>query len=266
MVKLALRDDDTNYFTSPSDLENVYSDFEKFPITFAVVPNVTDVAGGCPETFGNKSPMDVGLNHSLIEYLNTKIKEGTADIALHGLTHEYKVVDNEKVPEMVWRSNDNDLQLKIAESRNRLSELFDLNVQCFVAPSNKITKYCLECVSDAGLNYSGIIPLRYNETVSLRNIKNYLFRWAFRLGYNLPYPGVLQYDNHKEINACILQSYDYLIKMYGICDRHNWPMVINVHYWYLRDNPKAKEILRSFVMDYAIPQGAVPSKLIDILR
>lgn len=40
MVKLAIRDDDANFFTKVEDIEFVYKDFEGFPISFAVVPHV----------------------------------------------------------------------------------------------------------------------------------------------------------------------------------------------------------------------------------
>ena len=43
MVKLIIRDDDCNFFTRPEDLEHVYRSISDFPVTFAVVPEVTDV-------------------------------------------------------------------------------------------------------------------------------------------------------------------------------------------------------------------------------
>ena len=55
MVKLIIRDDDCNFFTRPEDLEHVYRSISDFPVTFAVVPEVTDVYGGCPDTMNNTS-------------------------------------------------------------------------------------------------------------------------------------------------------------------------------------------------------------------
>lgn len=40
MVKLAIRDDDANFFTKVEDIEFVYKDFEGFPISF------------CPSCYG----------------------------------------------------------------------------------------------------------------------------------------------------------------------------------------------------------------------
>ena len=62
MVKLIIRDDDCNFFTRPEDLEHVYRSISDFPVTFAVVPEVTDVYGGCPDTMNNTIPRSVGEN------------------------------------------------------------------------------------------------------------------------------------------------------------------------------------------------------------
>lgn len=67
MVKLAIRDDDANFFTKVEDIEFVYKDFEGFPISFAVVPHVMDVStkGTCSDTKGNTTPRDIDKNIEL---------------------------------------------------------------------------------------------------------------------------------------------------------------------------------------------------------
>lgn len=90
MVKLIIRDDDCNFFTRPEDLEHVYRSISDFPVTFAVVPEVTDVYGGCPDTMNNTIPRSVGENKELVTYLKQKLEEGKCDIALHGVYHGYK--------------------------------------------------------------------------------------------------------------------------------------------------------------------------------
>ena len=39
---------------------------------------------------------------------------------------------------------------------------------------------------------------------------------------------------------------------------------MRVHYWHLRDNPSELEKLRKFVMEYAIPKGAIPVRLSEL--
>ena len=267
MIKLAIRDDDMNFFTNVEDLEKIYDGFNNFPISYAVIPYVLDVStrGACTDTKGNQIARDVAENKVLVDWVRCRIKNGTCDVLLHGIHHSYKFTrKGEKLAEMQWRDNEPNLADCLKFEKERLSKLFDYSISCFVAPSNKITKYCLAAVANAGMNFSGIIPINPNVNLTGKNILNYLRRWTVRAIYKLPYPGVLEYDNHKEVNACILQSYDYLVKMFEFCCKHNYPMVINVHYWYLRDNPSELEKLRRFVMEYAIPHGAIPSKLSDL--
>lgn len=269
MIKLVIRDDDMNFFTKVEDLRMVYKDFGGFPVSYAVVPYVLDVStkGSCPDTKGNTTPMDVADNLELVEWVRNELKNGTCDILLHGINHNYKFTsEGVKLAEMQWRDNEQNLDCLLRSEKERLSKLFEYPINCFVAPSNKITKYCLNKVAKAGLNFSGIIPIKPYVNYTIKNMYNYIKRWMVRAFYKLPYPGVLVYDNHKEVNACILQTYEYLVKMFDFCSKHHCPMVINVHYWYLRDNPKELEKLRKFVMEYAIPNGAIPTRLSDLFK
>lgn len=267
MVKLAIRDDDMNYFTKVEDIEHIYKDFEGFPITYAVIPEVLDVStkGACSDTKGNTTPRFIGDNKELVEWVKAKLAKGECDVLMHGINHNYKYIDGVRRAEMQWRDKEPNLKQTILHWKKNLSELFDYDITCFVAPSNRISKYCLSIVEDCGLNFSGIVPMKYNERSTLRNICNYIHRWVFRAITRLPYPGVYKYSGHKEINACLLQSYEYLVKMYEYCHKHNLPMVINVHYWALRDKPKDYDALFHFIK-YAKSQGAIPAKLTDIMN
>lgn len=119
-------------------------------------------------------------------------------------------------------------------------------------------------VSKAGLNYSGIIPISFDRDFTIKNINSYIKRFALRATTGLPFPGVLIYSDHKEINACELRSLDYLVKMYKWCDKHEQPMVVNVHYWDLRDNSDHLNILMSF-MDFCENNGYVPTTVSSLL-
>lgn len=266
MVRLAIRDDDTNFFTKVEDLELVYKEFDGFPISFAVIPTVVDVStkGACPDTKGNQTPRFIGDNLELCNWIKEKVRDGSADVLLHGITHAYKVIDNGRLAEMEWREPDERLSDSLKLYKTKFEELFNYKVSVFVAPSNNISKENLKVVVKNGLNFSGIIPLNFQRDVTLRNIYNYVKRMIIRAVYKLPYPAKLTYSDHSEINACGVLSYDYLVKMFRFCDKNNFPMVINVHYWHMRDNAEYLETVRSFVMDYAIPQGAIPSRLSEL--
>ena len=81
--------DDLNYFSSVKDVERVYSAISTFPVSFAVIPAVTDVStiGLCPETRGNKTPMYVGDNKELVEWMKKMRNEKGYDICMHGINH-----------------------------------------------------------------------------------------------------------------------------------------------------------------------------------
>lgn len=268
MVKLAIRDDDMNYFTKVEDIESVYRDFYNFPISFAVIPRVTDVStvGACPDTKGNTEPRPITDNKQLIEWLRSHISDGSADVLLHGETHSYKITNGKKQAEMEWNADDPLLASKIKKNKLDLEKAIGREITCFVAPSNKIAANGIRAIEANGMNFSGIVDIKFSRDFTGRNLFNYIKRWILRIITNLPYPGVMKYSEHKELNACLLQSYDYLVKMFEYCKKHKLPMAVNVHYWHLRDNPKELETLRRFVMDYAIPNGAIPTTVSEILN
>ncbi len=261
-VKLVIRDDDANFFTKVEDLEKVYSSIPDFPISYAVVPTVVDVLGGCPDTEGNIKPMYIGENAELVNYFKNRVKNGKCDILLHGIHHEYKTINGLKTPEMLWRETDDNLSELIGFWKTNFSELFDYNVKCFVAPSNKIGKNGIKAVYENGMNYSGIIPISFQRDVNTYSILNYIRRFVVRAVKGFPYPGVLDYGSHLELNACNTIDYDYLVKLFKYCEGLNSPMAINVHYWHIRDFPEYYKGFFDFVK-YAIDHGAVPSRMSD---
>lgn len=266
MVKLAIRDDDMNFFTRVEDVERVYKDISFFPVSYAVIPQVMDVStyGNCPDTKGNKTPRWVGDNKELVEWLSEKLKKGRADALLHGITHQYIMVNGLRQSEMLWRKEP-ELAVEIAHQKEALSATLNYPISVFVAPSNEISKYAIKCVAANGLNYSGIIPIGFQREMTVKNLRNYAKRWYYRFKDGLPYPGVLEYSTHKEINACTALSYDYLVKMYRYCERMQSPMVVNVHYWHLRDFDDSLTDLNKFV-DYAMNHNAVPCTVSPLLN
>lgn len=265
MVKLIIRDDDCNFFTRPEDIEKVYSAISSVPVSFAVVPYVTDVNGGCPETNGNTTPMPIGENQELVSFLKERVQNNKCDILIHGITHGYQNdASVDKIPEMIWRENEANLVEKIGDCKTSFEKLFGVKMTCFVAPSNHIRKNGIKAVYQNRLNYSGIIPIGFHREINVQSICNYVKRMTVRAVKGLPYPGVLTYKTHKELNACNTTNYDYLRKMFSYCQVLNSPMAINVHYWHIRDNYDHYKGFFDFVK-YAIDNGAVPSLMRDCL-
>ena len=264
MVKLIIRDDDCNFFTRPEDIENVYKRIPDFPVSFAVVPIVTDVIGGCPDTKDNTIPRYIGENMEIVSYLRDRLKKSNCDILLHGITHGYKYsIENVKIPEMVWRNNQPNLSEEIAYWKKDFENLFGCSIKCFVAPSNTIGKDALKAVYSNGLNFSGIISVKFERYFSLLTLWNYIRRIYVRAIRNYAHPGLLDYGTHKELNANNHLEYDYLVNLFHYCEKYDYPLAINVHYWHMRDYPEKYDGFFKFI-DYALEHGAVPTKLSDI--
>lgn len=266
MVKLIIRDDDLNFFTKVEDIEYVYRRIPTFPVSFAVIPMVVDVSmeGKCSDTCGNTTPRWIGDNLELTAWLKDKLEKGRIDVLMHGITHEYKLEDGKRKAEMEWRK-ETDLMEKINDLKNRLGRLLEYPISVFVAPSNHISKYAINCISDCELDYSGIVPLNFQRNLTLRNVYCYIKRTLVRTFNKIPYPGVLRYSNHYEINACNNLNFEYLRKLFDYCNKRNLPMAINVHYWHIRDNYEHYKDFFSFV-DYAIENGAQPAKLSEVVK
>ena len=265
MVRLIIRDDDCNYFTRPEDIERVYSQIPDFPVSFATVPTIMDVAGGCPETKGNITPRGIGDNAELVSYLKKRYEEGKCDILLHGITHGYHYrPDGSKIPEMIWRNDEGNLREQIKNSKQYLEDTFDLPITCFVAPSNQIMKNGIRAVYENGLNYSGIIPISFQRDVDFKSIGNYVKRIWVRATKKIPYPQVMVYSTHKELNACNTVSFEYLKKMFEYCKRLDSPLAINVHYWHMRDYQENYKGFFDFI-HYALDNGALPARMRDCL-
>lgn len=266
MIKLAIRDDDLNYFSKVKDVVGVYKEISFCPVSFAVIPTVTDVStkGRCLDTRGNITPRWVGDNTELVDWLKDELSKRQADVLLHGITHEYKFFGGNRYAEMQWRNEPN-LAEEISMQKERLSNLLNYPITVFVAPSNKISKYGMRAVSSSGMHYSGIVPSDFQRDLTIRNMGNYIKRWFYRAKDNLPYPAVMQYSDHREVNACLMQGYDYLIKMFHYCEKNNYPMAVNVHYWHLRDNGNERKQLSRFI-DYALKHKAIPTTMSELLK
>src|ERR1700693_2939078 len=90
-MKIALRDDDTCYFTAPDLLERVYGDvWDRIPVCLATVPFAIgyERAGIPPEHWHSGEAFALERNAGLVSSLKQLVASGRATIALHGYTHQ----------------------------------------------------------------------------------------------------------------------------------------------------------------------------------
>jgi len=150
-MKVALRDDDTSFFTDPARLEAVYSDvWSVIPVGLAVVPHAAGFADkAVPEKYwdaGRAFPLEE--NPPLVSALREHVKAGRVTIAQHGFTHE-------DFPDGHEFQAAPDLESRLARGQAYLEGVLKTRIRVFVPPHNALSKRGLTAVSAAGLNVLG---------------------------------------------------------------------------------------------------------------
>ena len=151
-MKVALRDDDTSYFTSPERLEAVYHDvWDRLPVALAVVPHAMGFADkAIPEAYwqaGRAFPLEE--NPAMVSRLRELAKAGRVTIAQHGFTHE-------DFPDGHEFQAAPDLETRLARGRAYLEQLIGVRIALFVPPHNALSKRGLAAVDEAGLHVLGL--------------------------------------------------------------------------------------------------------------
>lgn len=256
-MKVAIRDDDTSFFTRPEDLKQAY-DFLRAGdcVSLSVVPYTVPVHRDDVFPYGEgikRDYYDIAKNTELLQYLKEGYQSGQYDILLHGYSHEYAFCKDHWVAEMKWKDN-GQLKRELPEGKRHLEKLLEISISVFVAPNNSIDQKAIAVLEELKMNYSGIIGLR-DRKVNIRYLINFVRRWGYRLIKRVQYPGVLNYGKHKELNAYTVDQYERLVYEYRICKKKNVPFVIYTHYWQLNTDERAKALIKK-IYQYVVEDGA----------
>ena len=258
-IPFIIRDDDLCFFTDPSEIESLYGDiWNEFPITFSTVPwQKGTKAGHIPVMYWHSSRIyPIDENQKLVELIKTAVDTGKADIALHGVHHNYDIVNGTFRPELVRFNGDAKEQFRAA--RKYLSNLFGTNVNVFVPPSNTMAPYIAKILIDDGWNLMNLPGLRSN-TRSIISIKHQVAR--IRRLYSFIFSGgdmitPINFGNRWEIGAFTLTpnvNVDSLKKYFVRCVDEQVPFVLATHYWehqsFVGDSNKIKQynMLKDFL-------------------
>jgi len=235
-MKFAIRDDDTNYFTTPEALLRNYEPvWGKCPISLSVVPfHACTKSGSIPEKYWSGDKIfPIGENKELVQFLKEKIREGKVSITLHGYDHK----DN---PDGYEFETGVDLYDKVRQGKEYLEELLDVKIEAFVPPHNIISKEGLAAVVDNRLNLVNIPSFRFSRrSFRLGNIIPFIKLRAFHRKYkNRKYPYVLNFDNHfgnhKEVGYYSLTprvSLESLKRDFDFCRKMGGSFILATHYW-----------------------------------
>ena len=243
-MKFAIRDDDTNYFTKPADLERAYKGIWNIcQVSLAVVPfHASTKSGSIPSKYwrDNKT-FPIGNNRPLVAFLKKKIREKKVSIMLHGYSHK----NYSGGPEFVAGDN---LYEKAKEGKAYLEKLFGVKIKTFVPPHNRLSEEGRQAVARAGMNiashepfYPWIRPLNYSLMVKK---SFYFIKTAQFLNYSSRfYPFILDFKDHKELQCSPLvpsTSLEQLKRHFLLALNTNGVFCLNTHYWELDKKLKKK--------------------------
>jgi len=197
-LRFCIRDDDTNFFTRPEDLERIYGGtLRRGPVSLAVVPfcragSNKAVPAHLRDTWSLHPLHD---NPALVEYLREKVGCGQFEIMLHGYHHD----EADGRPEFEGGS---DLERKARHGRQYLQDLLDAPVRVFVPPHNGIGSRGLRAIARAGLHLAGAAGMRGGWPVTSR--RSWALWWklrALRRNGGVGVPWGLDLGDHREIGG-----------------------------------------------------------------
>lgn len=254
-MKIALRDDDTCYFTSPSEIERVYGDvWQRVPVCLATVPFAVGYPrAGIPESewhSGRRFPLDD--NRELVDWLRRRIGERRLTIALHGYTHE-------DYPDGFEFQAAPDLDRRVMEGRAYLERVLHTPVRLFVPPHNALSKRGLAAVSLAGLNVLGsFLSFRPSNRAwdrftfsNWRRIQQFRRATSRTRADRLVYPHPLRYERHAEFGCHGLipeTTLEHLVAGLDEARRFGGDFCLATHYWEV--DARLKDVLLRF-LDHA---------------
>jgi predicted deacetylase len=241
-VKVAIRDDDTCFFTTPEDLERVYRPvWDHAPVCLATIPFAKGYQSPAVprEYWTSGEAFALERNGELSALLKELAASGRVSIALHGYTHE-DFADR-------WEFQAApDPERRVSHGLTYLQDLLAARVSIFVPPHNALSKRGLKAVSGAGLNLLGSFLSFHpaQRPFELRTLANWLRvqRFRARTGRRrhdpVVYPFVLRYARHAEFGCHALvpgTSLDSLVAGFEEARAVGGDFCLATHYWEVDD-------------------------------
>jgi len=252
-VYFCIRDDDTNFFTSPEELEEAYGTITQWgPVSLAVVPfHKAGTSGAVPEKFrGRWTVHALHENRALVGYLRHGIDKGKFEIMLHGYYHD-------EADGRIEFSARQDVTERVSSGRKYLEDLLGAPIRVFVPPHNTIGREGLRAIASAGLHLAGAAGVRGGwSAVSYKTWSVWLRLRKWRMTGGMGIPWILDLGDHREIagNAITPQSsFQHNRDTFELARKLRGVFCGATHYWELSapslhcGDPSVGEHLRYFV-------------------
>ncbi|MBK7927042.1 MAG: DUF2334 domain-containing protein [Bryobacterales bacterium] len=260
-LRIAIRDDDTCFFTRPGELEAVYAPLgEWLPVSLAVTPFAVEAfhLGDAVRFYQGIEPQPLAANGEMCAYLRESIARGRFSVLCHGYTHAYaRLTGGALVQECVWKSPRR-LTAEAALAKSVLEQTLGCRVRTFVPPGNAISLRAAEGIGRSFPRLLTTIPLRrWREFLAFPSGWAALARRAWgqvRHGAPPPRPervaGVWFLPS---ISLTGRTSWQDLVRYFDLCRRTDAGLVVAVHYWELEG--EVRSLFYRF-LEYASARGA----------
>jgi hypothetical protein len=260
-MKVAIRDDDTCYFTAPESLERVYCDvWDRVPICLATVPRAIGYqrAGIPRQHWHDGEAFAIERNADLVSALKHLMASRRVTIALHGYTHQ-------DFPGGYEFQAAPDLERRVADGLRDLRAALAAPISIFVPPHNALSKRGLAAVAAAGLNILGSF-LSFRPSMRAWDARTPGNWWRIRRfraatgrgkGDRLVYPHVLRYARHAEFGCHSLVPGTTLPELRAGFDEaraQGGDFCLATHYWEV--DAALKDVMLRF-LDYAASHADV---------
>jgi predicted deacetylase len=260
-MKVAVRDDDTCYFTSAERLERVYGDvWDRVPVCLATVPFAIGYqrVGIPPAQWHSGEAFALERNPLLVAALKELVAAHRITIALHGYTHQ-------DYPHGYEFQAAPDPERRVKEGLEYLKETLGTDITIFVPPHNALSKNGLAAVAAAGLNILG----------SFLSFRPSMRAWDWRTAGNwwrvsryrrstrrtradrLVFPRPLRYARHAEFGCHSLipgTTVEELAAGFDEARRAGGDFCLATHYWEVDE--AMKNVMLRF-LDYAARHAEV---------
>jgi predicted deacetylase len=258
-MKVALRDDDTCFFTSPDLLERAYQEvWDRVPVCLSTVPFAKGPMGyvraGTPEAaqWQSGETFPLGRNPELVQRLKELFQQRRVTIAMHGYTHE-------DFPGGYEFQAAPDPERRITEGVGYLQDLLGARIDVFVPPHNALSKAGLRAVSRAKLNLLGsflsfrpsLRPWEWRTAQNFWQVRRFRARTGRARHDRFVYPFPLRYSHHTEFGCHSLipgTTVDDLVRGFDEARSLGGDYCLATHHWEIDETLSG--VLRSF-LDHA---------------